>query len=64
MTGCPLPAGDKPITVGGGTMRTQLAYLRLYSTLVPLNSPPPARADGDMGDWEFDGALTIRAIAT
>jgi hypothetical protein len=47
----------KTITAGGGTMGTQIAYLRLYSTLVPLRSSPPSRADGDIGDWEFDGKL-------
>jgi len=45
------------IAMGGGTMRAQLAYLRLYSTLVPLKSSPPAHADGDLGDWELDGGL-------
>jgi hypothetical protein len=47
----------KNIAVGGGTMQTRLAYLRLYSTLVPLKSSVPAHADGDLGDWEFDGGF-------
>jgi hypothetical protein len=47
----------KSIKVGGGTMQTRLAYLRLYSTGVPLKSSPPAHADGDLGDWEFDGTF-------
>jgi hypothetical protein len=58
MTGMsPTNWAGKNIAVGGGTMRTRLAYLRLYSTVVPLKSLPPAHADGDLGDWEFDGTF-------
>ncbi len=47
----------KNLLLGGGNMQAKLAYLRLYSALVPLKSPPPAHADGDLGDWEFDGTM-------
>jgi hypothetical protein len=35
---------------GGG-----LAYMRMYSTSVPIGSPPGNTYDGDLADWEFEG---------
>jgi hypothetical protein len=46
-----------PMAFGAPTTSTDLAYLRLYSTVLPLNSPPPSRTNGDLGDWEFEGNL-------
>src|SRR5580698_1947835 len=63
LTGMPVTDwAGKSIALGGGTMRTQMAYLRLYSNVVPLKSPPPAHADADLGDWEFDGSLSDKSV--
>ncbi|HWE51159.1 MAG TPA: hypothetical protein VG273_15310 [Bryobacteraceae bacterium] len=51
----------KTITLGGASTLTRIAYLRLYSTLAPLKASPPAHADGDLADWEFDGSLTEKS---
>jgi hypothetical protein len=43
---------------GGGTV--QIAWMRWYTGVVPLNSPMPknsAAAKGDLGSWEFEGNL-------
>jgi hypothetical protein len=45
------------VTFGASTCSTDLAYMRVYSTVLTENSPPPSRTDGDLGDWEFEGNL-------
>jgi hypothetical protein len=46
---------------GAPSTSTDLAYLRMYSTVLPLNSPPPSRTNGNLGDWEFEGNLTDKS---
>ncbi len=50
-----------PMTFGAPATSTDLAYLRMYSSVLPLNSPPPSRTDGDLGDWEFEGNLNDKS---
>ncbi len=63
----PLPAfntvnvAGTPMAFGAPTTSTDLAYLRLYSTILPLNSPPPSRTNGNLADWEFEGNLTDKS---
>jgi hypothetical protein len=43
---------------GGGSVK--IAWLRWFSSVVPLNAPMPSNAQtvtGDLGDWEFEGNL-------
>lgn len=41
---------------GGSDLILSTAYLRLFSTSVPMGSRPPVTADtGDLLDWKFDG---------
>lgn len=37
------------------TINCDLAYLRLYNTLVPIGTNPSTTANGNLGDWEFEG---------
>ncbi len=48
-------------TFGAASFTTDLAYLRMYSTVLPENSPPPSRTNGDLADWEFEGNLTDKS---
>ena len=42
--------------IGGGESIGTVAFARLYSTILPLNSAPPHGASGgDLADWEFNG---------
>jgi hypothetical protein len=50
-----------PITFGAATTTTDLAYLRLYSSVLPLGSQPPSRTDGNLADWEFEGNLNDKS---
>ena len=50
-----------PMSIGSPTAAANLAYLRIYSTVLPENSPPPSRTDGDLGDWEFEGNLNDKS---
>jgi hypothetical protein len=53
----PVNVAGTPMAFGAPTTSTDLAYLRMYSTVVPLNSPPPSRTNGNLADWEFEGNL-------
>jgi hypothetical protein len=35
-----------------------VAFVRWFSSVVPLGTPIPIIATGDLGDWEFEGNLT------
>jgi hypothetical protein len=49
------------MSLGAPTASANLAYLRIYSTVLPENSPPPSRSDGDLGDWELEGNLADKS---
>jgi len=49
------------VAFGAPSTSTNLSYLRLYSTVLPLNSPPPSRTNGDLADWEFEGNLVDKS---
>jgi hypothetical protein len=57
----PVNVSGTQIVFGAPTTTTDLAYLRLYSTVLPLNSPPPSMTSGDLGDWEFEGNLNDKS---
>ena len=46
--------GGFPISIGSGY---QMAFLRWYSTVVPLGTPVAISGAGDLADWEFEGNL-------
>ena len=50
-----------PIKFGAPTTTTDLAYLRMYSSVLPLGSPPPSRTNADLADWEFEGNLNDKS---
>ena len=51
--------GGQLVTFGApsAAFTTDMAYMRMYSTVLPENSPPPSRTTGDIADWEFEGNL-------
>lgn len=48
-------------TFSGGNLGTasgDIAFLRIFTTLVPIGSKPPVTANvGNAGEWKFDGTL-------
>ena len=51
----PVSWAGKTINVSSGE---NVAFVRWFSSVVPLGTPIPITATGDLGDWEFEGNLT------
>jgi hypothetical protein len=53
----PNPAAPGPLIVGSRLNDSRLAFLRVFSTVLPLKSPTPLalRSIGDVANYEFEG---------